>query len=215
MAQSPTTPSKSSAMKKMMAQSTTTPSISSAKKKKRQPLLNLYKNDEAALAVLKEKIVGKRLLIKCDDLYKNGCVPEDMEGLLFQYTVTAVNDDLRKATLEFDNTCIEEDGTSWRNYIDTKGQNNLTNYNLSGLTDAHELFNCHLGYVNKAVTNKEVGAEISENEKYAAAVEDLSDIEDKFNGGMDGYDDLLLEFESVGTAKQHVIKEGANAGKSK
>ena len=65
------------------------------------------------------------------------------------------------------------------------------------------------------MTNKEVGAEISENEKYAAAVEDLSDIEDKFNGGMDGYDALLLEFESVGTAKQHVIKEGANAGKSK
>ena len=66
-----------------MAQSTTTPSKSSAKKKKRQPLLNLYKSDKADLAALTENIVGKRLLIKCDDLYRNGCVPEDMEGLLF------------------------------------------------------------------------------------------------------------------------------------
>ena len=119
-----------------------------------------------------------------------------MESLLFQYTVTTVNDDLKKATLEFDNTCIEEDGTSWRNYIDTKGQNDLTNYNLSGLIDTHELFNCHLGYVNKAASDKEVEAEIAENEKYAEAAEDLSDIEHKFNGGMDGYDALLLEFES-------------------
>ena len=214
MVRSPTTPSKPSAKKKFTGRSST-PSKSTAKKRKKQPLLNLYKNDEAALAALKEKIVGKRLLIRCEDLYKDGCVPDEMEGLLFQYTVTTVNDDLKKATLEFDNTCIEEDGTSWRNYIDTKGQNDLTNYNLSGLTDAHELFNCHLGYVNKAASDKEVEAEIAENEKYAAAAEDLSDIEHKFNGGMDGYDALLLEFESVGTAKQHVIKEGANTGKGK
>ena len=43
--------------------------------------------------------------------------------------------------------------------------------------------------------------EIAEKEKYAAAAEDLLDIEKKFSDGMDGYNALLLEFESVGTAK--------------
>ena len=50
-------------------------------------------------------------------------------------------------------------------------------------------------------------AEIAENEKYVAAAEDLSDIEHKFNGGMDGYDALysslspLVQLSSMSSRK--------------
>lgn len=185
---------------------------SSNKKSKKQPFLNLYKTAEAALEGLRKKVKGKRVLIPSEDLYKN--VADELVGLLFLYTVEEVND-ADYATLRFENTCIKDGDTNWRNYHDSTGQEDLDNYELSGFTDAHELYNKYLGLVNKARNDMEEAEKKEEEEKTQELAENLTGIEDKLKEGMSTYDILVLEFESVGIVKPHTILAGDHAGKSK
>ena len=189
----------------------------SSGKKNKQTTFQRYQANPAAAKALREKHLGKRLLIASEDLYNDGCVPENLEGLLCMYSVKEIDDEAKFTTLHFENTCIEEGANKWINFHDTTGQSDLDNYRLAGLGDAHELYNKHLGLVNAAAYEKKEAESKKADELKVAAASDLSDIEQKIANNVDKFQLLLGEFEAVGAVEQHTITQdiGDNVGKGK
>jgi hypothetical protein len=78
----------------------------------------------------------------------------------------------------------------------------------------HELFNDHLGQVNKQVN---VLKESERNEKQDEKVRssnDVQDLDDKFHvKKIDGYRLLVAEFVAEGAITEHLIQAGPNAEK--
>ncbi len=84
------------------------------------------------------------------------------------------------AVIAYDKKCITKGGDKFCDCTltnDDEGQ--IDNYKMANLTDDHELYNFHLGHVNKKVNDrKEMKCKREEEEKIGAT-NDVSDIERK------------------------------------
>ena len=120
------------------------------KKPKTQSSLALsFGNNAFLLSSLRKTHTGKRILLRAKDIY-SGTVPAGEEAFLFQYSVSHVNADCKTAIIDFDEKCIVEKGDMFQNYPNFGDEDtSIQDYKIAMLNDDHELFNTHLGRVNK------------------------------------------------------------------
>jgi hypothetical protein len=82
------------------------------------------------------------------------------------------------------------------------------------LNDDHELFNVHLGHINKQVNDLRESERKKEQDKEVRAADDVQDLDDKFHvKKTDGYSLLIEEFVVEGALTEHLIQAGPNPGK--
>jgi hypothetical protein len=145
----------------------------------------------------------------------NGIVPDGEEAHLFQYSVMNVNNDCKTATIDFDEKCIVENGDTVQNYPYFADEDTtIADYKIEMLHDDHELFNVHLGHVNKQVNDLKESERKKEQDEKARAPNDVQDLDDKFHvKKTDGYSLLIAEFVAEGALTEHLIQAGPNAGK--
>jgi hypothetical protein len=108
------------------------------------------------------------------------------------------------AVIAYDEKFITEGGDKFHDYPltdDDEGQ--IHNYKMANLTDDHELYNFHLGRVNKKVNDLKEMMRKKEDEEKIAATEDVSDIERKLSDGVDPYLIMIGEFRSTGPLFVH------------
>ncbi len=86
--------------------------------------------------------------------FHSGIVPDGEEAHLFQYSVQNVNNACKTATIVFDEKCIVENVDTFQNYPNLADEDTtIADYKIEMLNDDHELFNVHLGRVNKQVND--------------------------------------------------------------
>jgi hypothetical protein len=103
-------------------------------------------NNAFLVSSLRKTHNGKGILLRAKAIY-NSIVPDGKEAHLFQYSVMNVNNDCKMATIDFDEKCIVENGDTFFADEDTTS----ADYKNEMLNDGHQLFNVHLGHVNKRV----------------------------------------------------------------
>jgi hypothetical protein len=187
----------------------------SRKKSKTQvSLAHTFGNNAFLLASLRKTHIGKRILLRAKDIY-NGNVPNGEVAFLFQYSVSQVNADCKTATIDFDERCIVEKGDMFQNYPNLGDEDtSIQDYKIEMLNADHELFNAHLGRVNKRENDLRESKKKIEQDEKVRATDDVQDIDDKFHvQKIDGYSILVAEFLPEGALTDHLIQSGTNAGK--
>ena len=184
------------------------------KSKTQVSLAHTFGNNAFLLASLRKTHIGKRILLRAKDIY-NGTVPNGEEAFLFQYSVSQVNADCKTATIDFDERCIVEKGEMFQNYPNLGDEDtSIQDYKIEMLNADHELFNAHLGRVNKRENDLRESKKKIEQDEKVRATDDVQDIDDKFHvQKIDGYSILVAEFLPEGTLTDHLIQSGTNAGK--
>lgn len=184
------------------------------KSKTQVSLAHTFGNNAFLLASLRKTHIGKRILLRAKDIY-NGTVPHGEEAFLFQYSVSQVNADCKTATIDFDERCIVEKGDMFQNYPNLGDEDtSIQDYKIEMLNADHELFNAHLGRVNKRENDLRESKKKIEQDEKVRATDDVQDIDDKFHlQKIDGYSILVAEFLPEGALTDHLIQSGTNAGK--
>jgi len=184
------------------------------KSKTQVSLAHTFGNNAFLLASLRKTHIGKRILLRAKDIY-NGTVPHGEEAFLFQYSVSQVNADCKTATIDFDERCIVEKGDMFQNYPNLGDEDtSIQDYKIEMLNADHELFNAHLGRVNKRKNDLRESKKKIEQDEKVRATDDVQDIDDKFHvQKIDGYSILVAEFLPEGALTDHLIQSGTNAGK--
>lgn len=184
------------------------------KSKTQVSLAHTFGNNAFLLASLRKTHIGKRILLRAKDIY-NGTVPHGEEAFLFQYSVSQVNADCKTATIDFDERCIVEKGDMFQNYPNLGDEDtSIQDYKIEMLNADHELFNAHLGQVNKRENDLRESKKKIEQDEKVRATDDVQDIDDKFHvQKIDGYSILVAEFLPEGALTDHLIQSGTNAGK--
>jgi hypothetical protein len=177
-------------------------------------LAHTFGNNAFLLASLRKTHIGKRILLRAKAIY-NGTVPNGEEAFLFQYSVSQVNADCKTATIDFDERCIVEKGDMFQNYPNLGDEDtSIQDYKIEMLNADHELFNAHLGRVNKRENDLRESKKKIEQDEKVRATDDVQDIDDKFHvQNIDGYSILVAEFLPEGALTDHLIQSGTNAGK--
>ncbi len=84
----------------------------------------------------------------------NGTVPDGEESHFFQHSVINMNNDCKTATIDVDDKCILENGGTFQNYPNFADEDTtIGDYKIEMLNADHELFNVHLGQINKQVND--------------------------------------------------------------
>ena len=184
------------------------------KSKTQVSLAHTFGNNAFLLASLRKTHIGKRILLRAKDIY-NGTVPHGEEAFLFQYSVSQVNADCKTATIDFDERCIVEKGDMFQNYPNLGDEDtSIQDYKIEMLNADHELFNAHLGRVNKRENDLRESKKKIEQDEKVRATDDVQDIDDKFHvQKINGYSILVAEFLPEGALTDHLIQSGTNAGK--
>ena len=174
------------------------------KSKTQVSLAHTFGNNAFLLASLRKTHIGKRILLRAKDIY-NGTVPNGEEAFLFQYSVSQVNADCKTATIDFDERCIVEKGEMFQNYPNLGNEDtSIQDYKIEMLNADHELFNAHLGWVNKRENDLRESKKKIEQDEKVRATDDVQDIDDKFHvQKIDGYSILVAEFLPEGALTDH------------
>jgi len=158
--------------------------------------------------------VGKRILLRAKDLYE-GNIPKGEENVLHQYSILSINADLVSAVIAYDQKCITEGSDKFRDYpLSNDDEGQIDDYKIANVNEDHELYNVHLGRVNKKINDLKEIQRKREEEKKVAATDDVSDIERKLSDGDDPYLILIGEFMSCGPLSDHIIQRGTDKGKT-
>jgi hypothetical protein len=184
------------------------------KSKTQSSLAQTFGNNAFLLSSLRKTHTGKRILLHAKDIY-NGTVPDEEEAYLFQYFVSHVNADCKTATIDFDEKCIVEKGDMFQNYPNFGDEDtSIQDYKIEMLNDDHELFNAHLGQVNKRENDLKERQRKREQDEKVGSTDDIQDVDDRFHfKKIDGYSILVAEFVPEGALTEHLIQAGLNAGK--
>ncbi len=128
--------------------------MSTAPRKKTQSsLAQAFGKNAFLLSSLRKTHNGKHILLRAKEIY-NGILPDGEEAHLVQYSVMNVNNDCKMATIDFDEKFIVENGDTFQNYPNFADEDTtIADYTIEMLNDDHELFNVHLGHVNKQVND--------------------------------------------------------------
>ena len=160
------------------------------KSKTQVSLAHTFGNNAFLLASLRKTHIGKRILLRAKDIY-NG--------------VSQVNADCKTATIDFDERCIVEKGEMFQNYPTLGDEDtSIQDYKIEMLNADHELFNAHLGRVNKPENDLRESKKNIEQDEKVRATDDVQDIDDKFHvQKIDGYSILVAEFLPEGALTDH------------
>jgi hypothetical protein len=80
----------------------------------------------------------------------------------------------------------------------------IQDYKIEMLNADHELFNAHLGWVNKRENDLRESKKKIEQDEKVRATDDVQDIDDKFHvQKIDGYSILVAEFLPEGALTDH------------
>ena len=139
----------------------------------------LFRSNEQLRAGLDKAHKGKRILLPAKLIYRNRPPPRGEENHLFQYSIAKVNEDCKTAAINFDERYIEEGTAVFRNYPDD-GESVIAKYSLERLTGDHELYNKHIGRVNKSINDEKEAERKSEEDAKIAACDDVGDLMKKF-----------------------------------
>ncbi len=191
--------------------------MSTAPRKKtntQSSLAQTFGNNAFLLSSLRKTHNMKRILLRAKAIY-NGIVPDGEEAHLFQYFVLNVNNDCKMATIDFDEKCIVENGDTFQNCPNFADKDTtIADYKNEMLNDNHELFNVHLGHINKRVNDLRENERKKEQDEKVRAADDVQDLDDKFHvKKTDGYSLLIAEFVAEGALTEHLIQAGPNAVK--
>ena len=189
---------------------------SNSKKAKTAGLPSFFTQSDGGVQSANILYSGKRVLLTAKNVYKNGKVPEDEKGFLFQYHVEKINSGLDTARLEYDGKFIRKDGDAFENYPEENElDNEMDDYRMALFKEDHELYNKYLSRVNGKKNDALDVEKEDEANKKMSALEDVSDIEQKIvNEKKKPYDVLELEFKPSGELVRRVIRKGVDAGKS-
>lgn len=185
-------------------------------KKIKGPLATLFNSGskEQIINSMNSRFVGKRILLKAQDIYGRGRVPCGEEDFLFQYHLSSINDDCKSAVLQYDEKCIKNGGNQFTNYPDTTGdESTITNYCLETFTVDHELFNSHQGRVNRIINDEKDLMRKMQHDTRTKATDDVTDLDAKISEGATVYALLVAEFEPCGELRPHYIERGPHKGK--
>jgi hypothetical protein len=166
------------------------------------------------LSSLRKTLNGKHILLRAKAIY-NGMVLDGEEAHLFQYSIQHVDNDCKTATIDFDEKCIVENGDFSQNYPDL-GDDDTTigDYNIKTLNADHELFNVHLGQVNKRINDLRESEKKKVGDEKIRSTNDAQDLDDKFHvKRINGYSLLVGEFVAQGDLTEHLIQAGQHAEK--
>ncbi len=93
-----------------------------------------------------------------------------------------------------------------------ENEETINNYQTKHLKEHHELYNIHLGHVNKNLNDKKEEDHKAEEAKKTYGVQDLSDLLLMIQNKVKPSTILLGEFESIGKLQPHIITRGPNMG---
>jgi hypothetical protein len=173
----------------------------------------LFSDGDEILKGLNKAHKGKRLLIPAKVLY-SGRVPFGQEDHLFQYSAPSVNSDHKSLVISYDERCISNGSDVFQDFPLDENKETIDNYPIKYLKENHELYNIHLGRVNKKVNDKREEDCIAEEAKKTTGAEDLSDILLKIQNKIKPSHILIGEFESIGELQPHVITRGSYMGET-
>ncbi len=127
---------------------------SGGSKKKKQHQSTLFSDGDEVLRGLNKAHKGKRLLISAKVLY-SGRVPFGQEDYMFQYSVLSVNKDHKTLVIQYDERCIFNASDAFQDFaLHDENEEPINNYQIKHLKEHHELYNIHLGHVNKKLNDK-------------------------------------------------------------
>ena len=173
------------------------------------------RTDEQKQESLQKLYTGKYILLKASAIYGGKSkVPSGKENYLFKYSVSEVEDDT-SASIDYTGKYIVEGGQEWKSYpaLD-ESDYSVEDYRLCCFKEDHALYNKYLGVVNKRRNDQADVERKRDEEEKRSAIDDVSDIQRKIvEEKVAPYDVLLAEFEPAGEPKQHVVKNGPDAGK--
>jgi hypothetical protein len=157
---------------------------------------------------------GRRILLRAQDIYGRGKVPEGEEDYLFQYIIDSINEDCKTAVLKYEEKSITNGGDQFTNYPDITGdESSIPNYYLNTFKEDHELYNVHNGRVNKILNDEKDALRKQQRKERANAIDDVTDLEDRISEGTAAYKLLVAEFAPCGEFRVHTISKGQNQGR--
>ncbi len=126
-----------------------------------------------------------------------------------------MNKDHKTLVIQYDERCISSASDAFQDFpLHDENEETINNYQIKHLKEHHELYNIHLGHVNKKLNDKKEGDRKAEEAKKTSGVEDLSDvllmIQNKVKPSMI----LLGEFKYIEELQPHIITRGSNMGSS-
>ena len=142
-------------------------------------------------------------------------IPEGEEDFLFLYSIDAINDGCKTATIDYEGKYILEGGDEWNDYppVDDEDRQ-IPNYRLELIKADHELYNIYHAKFKRKENNKKEAKKKRDEDRKKSALDDVTDIDKRFQKeGMKPHSILMLEFEQAGEEQEHVIGSGANMGK--
>ena len=184
-----------------------------SKKKKQLQQSTLFSDGDEVLKGLNKAHIGKRLLIPAKVLYSSGRVPFGQEDYLFQYSVRSVNKDHKTLVIQYDEQCISTDSDAFQDFpLHDENEETIDSYQIKHLKEHHELYNIHLGRVNKKLNDKKEEDRKTEEAKKTSEVQDFSDLLLMIQNKVKPATILLGEFVSIGELQPHIISKGPNMG---
>jgi hypothetical protein len=172
----------------------------------------LFSDGDEVLRGLNKAVKGKRLLVPAKVLY-SGRVPFGQEDYLFQYSVLSVDKDHKTLVIQYDERCISNASDAFQDFpLHEENEETINNYQIKHLKEHHELYNIHLGHVNKKLNDKKEDVCKAEEAKKTSGVQDLSDLLLIIQNKVKPSTILLGEFESIGELQPHIITQGPNMG---
>jgi hypothetical protein len=172
----------------------------------------LFSDGDEVLRQLNKAHKGKHLLIPAKVLYSDR-VPLGQEDYLFQYSVLSVNKDHKTLVIQYDERYISNASDASQDFpLHDENEETINNYQIKHLKENHELYNIHLGHVNKKLNDKKEEDCKAEEAKKTSRVHDLSDLLLMIQNKVKPSTILLGEFKSIGELQPHIITLGPNMG---
>ena len=137
---------------------------------------SLFSSKGGNIESLKLSHSGKRILLEANNIYDRGRIPHGEEEYLFLYRITNINEDGTTAVIEYESKFVLKGGDVFQSYPDVWGNDSIIeDYSLRPLKDDHELYNQHLGCVNRVINDKKEEPQKQEEQQKISSLDDVSD----------------------------------------
>ena len=117
--------------------------------------------------------------------------------------------------IQYDERCISTDSDAFQDFpLHDENEETIDSYQIKHLKEHHELYNIHLGCINKKLNDKKEEDRKAEEAKKTSEVQDFSDLLLMIQNKVKPATILLGEFVSIGELQPHIISKGPNMGET-